>query len=324
MHLQSADDASSLHTFRSHMDHSHFAFAPSEHDVDVNGPFGWEILGEAVTPARDSPCRCLESALSVTLSIKQGLGSPYPGAMDLALDVEAQLRETVPIAVQCPMCKPRQGEILKLFSDAIADVIELLQQLCSAEFADSVDSQWQRASSTIDGLEWLQPKPSGRDLPSLPQLPSHSRNTSRSMLHMNGSSNGASDSRRGSVNGNGTGRRHPHELPPITKTDSSDLQANYRSDMGGWRVLVGRHLIVGDDRKFMLMHLLRRRLSALSQVLEGLIRAMQDLRMALRQEESFRYDDHTASRVAEIDTRKPLQTASKLYDIIDKLEMIQV
>ncbi len=112
------------------------------------------------------------------------------------------------------------------------------------------------------------------------------------------------------------------------KTFSTDqLQESKSANprLGGWRVLVGRHLIVGDDRKCILMHLLRRRLCALSNVLEGLIRAMQDLRMTLKRVNSFNScDDDELKRVAGIDTRKPVKTASKLYDIIDQLEKIQI
>jgi hypothetical protein len=94
---------------------------------------------------------------------------------------------------------------------------------------------------------------------------------------------------------------------------------NSNTELSGWRILVGRHQIVGDDRKFVLMHLLRRRLCALSNVLEGLIRAMQDLPMSLKRVDCFLlYDDDA------LDTRKPMKTASKLYDSIDQLEKIQI
>jgi hypothetical protein len=76
--------------------------------------------------------------------------------MDFALDVEAQLRETIPLAVQCSACKTHQGEILKLFSNAMADVVDLLQQLCNAEFpvsSDSSPSRRQRSSSLLDGFK---------------------------------------------------------------------------------------------------------------------------------------------------------------------------
>ncbi|KAH8800200.1 putative AflR-like C6 transcription factor [Xylogone sp. PMI_703] len=246
--------SSLLLSYRQHMEQTQFTFTPSEHELDISAPFGWEFSNDAWPPPRESPCRCLESALSVALSIRQGQVFLYAGAMDLALDVEAQLRETVPVAVRCSACKGHKGEILKLFSNAMADAVDLLQRLCNAEFSDA-------------------------------------------------------------------------KAPP-PKTSSSDqheLQMGSGTGLNGWRVLVGQHLIVGDDRKFVLMHLLRRRLHALANVLECLIRAMQDLRTALKREESLvPYDDEALNRSDEIDTRKSMKTASKLYDIIDQLEKVHI
>lgn len=74
------------------------------------------------------------------------------------------------------------------------------------------------------------------------------------------------------------------------------------------------------------MHLLRRRLSALSTALETMIRAMQDLRIALERIPSYISGgiEDTGSGAVGIDTRKPMKTASKLYDIIDQLEKMRV
>lgn len=212
----------------------------------------------------------------------------------------------------------------------MTDVVELLQQLCNIEFGDYADSPTsisQRKPSTVIGLEWLQPPKPNRTL--VPN--SHERNLSISSSHLNGSVTGG-------FNGNGAHikvptplKTVPSEQHQLTMTMNMNVNVNANSmnannpDTADWRILIGRHLIVGDDRKFMLMHLLRRRLRALSNVLEDLIRAMQDLRMALRRERSLMtFDDDTSKLTAEIDTRASLKAASKLYDIIDHLENIQI
>lgn len=335
-HLNSPNNNwSSLHNFGQQLGHTQFDFSPSDHELEASRPFTWELSSEALPPPRKSACRCLESALSVTLGIGQGNTFPYSGAMDLALDVEAQLRATVPLAVQCSVCKPRRGEILKFFSNAMADVVDLFQQLCNAEFSINSSnlraSQRPHTSSMLESFDWLQPKSSGRPLSNSQQLISRDCNISGSSFHLHGTSNGSGHHRRRdeTVNGTGTGAGHSQELPSPPKSSSSDqlqLQTNSNTELDGWHILVGRHLIVGEDRKFLLMHLLRRRLCALSNVLEGLIRAMQDLRIAWRRADSSSvlYDSSDAlNRAAEIDTRKSMKTASKLYDIIDQLEKIQ-
>lgn len=76
-------------------------FMPGNHEEDI--PFGWEFSSETIP--RGNACRCLESALGITLRIRKGHEFTYAGAMDLALDTEAQLRETVPVAVHCTTCK---------------------------------------------------------------------------------------------------------------------------------------------------------------------------------------------------------------------------
>lgn len=331
-HLNSPNNNwSSLHNFGQQLGHTQFDFSQSDHELEASRPFTWELSSEAVPPPRKSACRCLESALSVTLGIGQGNAFPYSGAMDLALDVEAQLRETVPLAVQCSVCKPRRGEILKFFSNAMADVVDLFQQLCNAEFSVNSSnlrpSQRPHTSSMLESFDWLQPKPSGRPLSNSQQLLSRDCNISGSSFHLHGTSNGGGHHRRRdeTVNGTGTGAGHSQELPSPPKSSSSDqlqLQTNSNTELDGWHILVGRHLIVGEDRKFLLMHLLRRRLCALSNVLEGLIRAMQDLRIAWRRVDSSSvlYDSSDAlNRAAEIDTRKSMKTASKLLLLIEDI-----
>ena len=233
--------------------------------------------------------------------------------MDLALDVEAQLRETIPIAVQCSVCKARQGEILKLLSNAMADAVDLIQQLCNVEFSDCTDLppplKQQQTSSMLDRLEWLQPsKLNGRFISSSQQSMSHERS---------GSNCSSSDI---------TQKKLPS--PPKSVASEQNQPVNSATsgpERGNWRILFGRHLLVGDDRKSVLMHLLRRRLSGLSNVLEDLIRAMQDLRMAIRRELSFvPFESDVSNAASEIDTRKLTKTASKLYDIIDHLEGIRI
>ncbi|KAH8799354.1 hypothetical protein F5884DRAFT_686688 [Xylogone sp. PMI_703] len=317
--------SSSLHNFGQHIE-------PSEHGVDVSGQYSW-FSNRAMLPERESVCRCFESALSITLSIEQGHIFPYPGAISLALDVEAQLREAVPLAVQCNTCKARRGEILKLFSNTMSDVVDLLQRLCNAEFSNSSDLpelQQPWSSSMFDGFEWLQEKPRERLLSSSHQLIPHERNILRPMSHIHGyysHSIGHPRRRSESVKRTSTGTEHIEQQPSPPRTVSSNhlLQMNSDSELRDWRILVDQHSIVGDDRKFLLMHLLRRRLCGLSNVLEGLIRAMQDLRVTLRREDaSVSYDDDTVNRSVEKDTRKSLKTASKLYDIIDQLEKVQI
>ena len=333
------DSFSSLHNFGQQIENSQFAFSPNQRELDASGPFSWEFSNEALLPVRASACRCLESALSVTLSIGQGHVFPHPGAMDLALDVESQLRESVPLAVQCSVCKARRGEILKLFSNAMADAVDLLQQLCNAEFSVNRDSlaSRPRESSILDGLEWLQAKPSGRSLSNSNQLigsVTHERGipTTHATAASLGTSNGSVRRRAEIVNGTSSSLELP--CPPKTSRDVSNDHGQTNTELSGWHMLVGRHLIEGDDRKFMLMHLLRRRLCGLSNVLESLIRAMQDLRTALRHVDSFMlpYDDNALNRAAagadttaaEVVTRKSMKTAAKLYDIIDHLERIHI
>jgi len=246
-------------------------------------------------------CRCFESALSITVSIEQGHLSTSPATLDLAFDIEAQLRKTIPLAVHCNLCKERQGEILKMFCNAMANVVDLLEELCNIEFSPNGDmpsSQRKHASSITDGFEWLQPKPLEHVLSSSQHLISHEGNISGSGSHKHGASN--------------DGQYQLH------------LQRNSK-DLSSGRITVGRHTIVGEDRKFVLIHLLRRRLYALSKVLESLIRAIQDLRIALKRAEfSMSYEGDDFDRATEIDTRKPMRTASKLYDIIEQLEKTHV
>ncbi|EED18851.1 conserved hypothetical protein [Talaromyces stipitatus ATCC 10500] len=309
-------------TFGHKIEQTWQSFMLSKQDEDI--PFGWEFPGETILPAQGNSCRCLESALGITLRIRKGHAFTYAGALDLALDTEAQLREIVPVAVHCATCKAQRGEILKLFSNSVTDVVDLLQQLCNIEFADCDDSPTsssrQMKSSIVDGLDWVQPP----NLNGALGLNSHERNLSRSSVHMNGSM-------IGSFNSSGAQRRLstsinniPSEQHHLARNLNMNLTNVGSADVADWRILVGRHMIVGDDRKFMLMHLLRRRLRALSNVLEDLIRAMQDLRMALRRKRSLMALDNDSNLAAEMDTRAPLKAASKLYDIIDHLEKIQI
>lgn len=279
----------------------------------MTGIFGWEFPNDPAPPPQENACRCLESALSITLSIRKGNTFTYSGAMDLALNIEAQLRETIPIAVQCTACKVQQGETLKLLSNAMADAVDLLQQLCNVEFSDYNDlppsSKQQGTFSMLDRLEWLQPsQPNGQFMPSSRQSMSHERN----------GSNGSSV--------DGTQKKLPS--PPksvVGEQNQPVMSATGGPERGNWRILFGRHQLVGDDREFVLMHLLRRRLFALSNVLEDLIRAMQDLRMANRRELSFvPFESDVSNAASEIDMRKSMKTASKLYDIIDHLEGIRI
>ena len=320
----SLDD--SVYNFGQQLEHIPFDISASEHEFDASGPFGWDISTESLSPTRDNACQCLESALSVTISIeRQGRAFPYPGAIDLALDVEAQLREAVPLAVQCSVCKARQGEILNMFSNAMANVVDLFQQLCNVElFGYSESPDLQQRASMLESIKWFQPKPSGRaSVSNSQQLVPHNRSISTSTSHNLRTSNGGGLHR--TANDTGT---YSRKLPSPSKTSSTDQlrgSTNANTKLGGWRILVGRHLIVGDERKCVLIHLLRRRLSALSNALEGLIRAMQDLRTALKRVNSFNSrDDDESNRVADIDTRRPMKTASKLYDIIDQLEKMQI
>ncbi|PVH77208.1 hypothetical protein DL98DRAFT_591456 [Cadophora sp. DSE1049] len=297
----------SIYSFGQQLEYSAFDISPSEHEFDASGTAGWDISTNFMSPTRDGACQCLESALSVTISIeRQGHAFPNPETMDLALDVEAQLREVVPLVVHCSVCKVRQGEILNMFSNAMASVVDLFQKLCNVELFGNSESpnSKRRASSMMESVEWFQPKSGERaSIPNPQQFISHDRSISRSTTQAVATSN------RGGTYGSANG------------TDPKSANPK----LGGWPVLVGRHQIVGDDRKCILMHLLRRRLCALSNVLEGLIRAMQDLRMTLKRVNSFNScDDDESKRVAEIDTRKPVKTASKLYDIIDQLENIQI
>ncbi|KAH7330548.1 hypothetical protein BKA65DRAFT_60258 [Rhexocercosporidium sp. MPI-PUGE-AT-0058] len=328
--------SSSWHDIGQHTEYTEFAFSRSEQELDACGATSWAFSNGNILPERASACRCLESALAVTVSIGQGHIFPYPGAMDLALDVEAQLRETVPLAMQCIASKANHGEVFKLFANATADVVDLFQQLCNAEFpahfpasSDPPTSQPQRMSSMLGGLESLQPKPRGHSLSNSHQLLMHHEHTiSGSATHMDGTSNSGQ-------NGRWAGRAataHSHKLPSPLEAASIDqhqyqLQTHSSTEPHDWRILVGRHLIVGDDRKCMLIHLLRRRLCSLSNMLEGLIRAMQDLRMTLKGHVtnfSKSCNDDALNCAAEIDTRKPMKTASMLYDIMDQLEKIQI
>ncbi|KAL9105960.1 MAG: hypothetical protein Q9227_008953 [Pyrenula ochraceoflavens] len=330
---------SSLANMPRQVEQTQLAFSPSQHEAGASLPFSWDFSGEAVPPVHDNPCRCLESALSVTLNIGNGQIFPHPGAMDLALDVEAQLRESVPLAVQCVSCKGRRGEILKLFSNAMADTVDLLEQLCNIEFSagpDSFASHRRRTSSTLADFEWLQAKPNGRPL-------SNSAHPSGGAVHDGQTASQAAAATQGTtIVGTERGmqvansRTRPIELPSPPKTGHDVLNDHGEAgtDPGGWHMLLGRHLIVGDDRKVVLMHLLRRRLCELSNVLENLIRAMQDLRTYLRRGDSLAlsYGDDASNRIAvgvnataaEIGTRKSMKTAAKLYDVIDHLERVQI
>lgn len=313
---------SPLYDFGQPIDHNQFPFTSTEKGDAFGGPTNWGFSNEAtVITARDSVCQCLESALGITLSLGQCRALHYPGTMDLALGVVAQLREAIPLAVHCIACKSRQGEIFELFSNAMADVVDILEQLCNIEFPVSRESpppRHSRPSSLLDGSKWIQQtRPGRRSLSgSSHQLVSHGH-------HISGSS---SLSQRTSNNDIGPHKQrasqelqHPSLPNGTSLSDRHQPSTNANSELSGWRILVGRHQIVGEDRKFILMLFLRRHLCALSKVLEGLIRAMQDLRISLKRIDCFLFYDDDAT-----DTRKPMKTALKLYDIIDYLENIQI
>ncbi|EED18829.1 AflR-like C6 transcription factor, putative [Talaromyces stipitatus ATCC 10500] len=298
--------------FAQHIKPGQSTFPHVGYDEDMPGVSAWDFLNEFPPQAQHNTCRCLESALSITLSIRKG--NMYPGGMDLTLDLEVQLREIVPVAIQCNVCKSRQGETLKLLSNAMADVVDLLQQLCNVEFADSTNisalsKQQLPTPSKPDRLEWGQPPYlNARFMPNSHQPISHERSGS----DISGSS-GAQDKLP-------SPKSIASEQNPVVMIPTSPSP-----EKGHWRILVGRHLLVGDDRKFVLIHLLRRRLFALSNVLESLIRAMQDLRIAIRREQSFvAFKDDALNTTSEMDTRRSMKTASKLYDIIDQLEGIRI
>jgi hypothetical protein len=329
--LDSQKDSSSLRELNHQVDNSQFNFPMTEYDFDPSAPFRWEMPNDAVpTPARERACRCFESALSITVSVVQGQTISSPGVIDLALEVESQLRETVPLAVHCKSCKGRKGEVLKLFATAMADAVELLRQLCNAEFASTDDittPDRSMTSSLSHAFDWRPPKPGERLLSSHGQMMSHEPSISGASSHARTTSSDFSGDQSVHAVGrreSSAGIRSPYSSNHLTQSSAIPAQVNSRMALGGessdGRVTVGRHLIVGDDRKCMMRHLLRRRLGVLSDVLEELIRAMQDLRMGLRRVDSFMSVEELSSRGAEIDTRRALKTAAQLYDIIDSLD----
>ena len=242
--------------------------------------------------------------------------------------------------MQCTACKARRGEVLKLFSYAMVDAVDLLQQVCNAEF--TVDNGWvasqcSQTYSQMGRFGWYEAKSSGRSISSSNQQmgrTTHEQDflsTSATVARFAGSN---CDVGQGAETASSTARSFG--IPSASKMGRDVLSDDGQTglNLSGRRMLVGQHLIVGDERKFMLMHLLRRRLCALSEVLEALIRAMQDLRMTLRRADSFvrLCDDDVLDRAAagknataaEIGTRTSMKAAAKLYDIIDQLERIQV
>ncbi|PVH77200.1 hypothetical protein DL98DRAFT_534945 [Cadophora sp. DSE1049] len=330
-------------------------------------PLGWELSQEntaannEISPRGSSlreptipqnSCRCFEAALSVTLSIGSEQLQASPGSMDLALDIEAQLRESVPLAVQCIACKGRRGEILKLFSNAMSDTVDLLQVLCEREFSAGsvrgndygsiigIGDQGRRTQAEEGGLdEWMVfnlGHTGGRGNPA--QEREKSTFNSHSTM-FTGTKSRQAENKTSSVSTSRCSFEHlPISAPsqPNTRQETPMSTHTSQSDL---RLLLGSHLIVGSDKKFVLMHLLRRRLCAFADALETLIRAMQDLHTALRrvnsststygnrngnESDALAKDGAPNAVTAEVVMRKSMKTAAKLYDIIDHLEMVSV
>lgn len=122
--------------------------------------------------------------------------------MDLALDVEAQLREAIPLAVQCNVCKPRRGEILNMLSNAMADAVDLLQQLCNVELFGSGDTPSPQHRPMMKSIEWFQPSPNGWGTSSVSQqMVPHGRSFPSSFVPAGKQANGGKSPRRATHGG---------------------------------------------------------------------------------------------------------------------------